>query len=514
MTKTLALRGAVRRGLAWSTFNSLVLRLGGLTVGIILARILTPEQFGVYALALTVQTILMSLADLGLSADLIRSERPNEIAPTVATLGLISGIVLSFTMAVTAPAAAALLGSPESSAVIALLSLTLLMAGLGVVPYATLTRKFAQHKLFLIALIDFVTGTTITLVLIFAGWGVTALAIGRICAQLGTLVLQYCFAGERPRFGWDRNHIRPVLAFGLPVAGANLLSWALLNIDNVAVSRMAGPLALGFYVLAFNVSSWPMNALGQAIRSVALPAFAQSSGGNSRDRSFEHALGLTWAAALPAGVLLAAVAGPVVTLLYGERWQPAVPVLQALGLFGSFRALFDLAASYLTAHGATRDVLSVQVAWFLSLIPAIVLGIVWFGLSGAGWSHVAVGIMVCCFYAWALRRSRVPLGPLWTALWPPMLAIVPAGAVAHAVAAGQSSPLGGVLLGGLAGFSLYGLFIFRWISRRLQYLRQPQAEASEDGSSVGPRTHAAGAEPSKRGPLAVLQGQDQGGPRI
>lgn len=476
MSDSAALGGAVRRGLMWSSINSLVLRMGGLVVGIVLARILAPEQFGVYALALTVQAILMTLADLGLSADLIRSDNPQAIAPTVATLGAMSGATLGLAMAATAPWAASLLGSPESAGVIAALSLTLVLAGLGVVPFATLSRRFEQKKLFNIAIVDFVIGTSITLGLIFSGWGVMALAVGRIAAQLSTLILQYILAGERPHFGWDRGQIRPVLAFGLPIAGANLLSWALLNIDNVAVSRMVGPMALGFYVLAFNISSWPMNALGQAIRAVALPAFAQSKNSAGRDRAFEHALALTWAVSLPAGVLLAVVAGPVVHLLYGERWAAAVPVLQALGLFGSMRAAFDLAASYLMARGATRDVLWVQVAWFLALVPAIVLGIIWFGLPGAGWSHVAVGLAVAGFYAAALRRHGAALVPLWRVVWPPILAVVPASVAAWAAASIQHTALLGMLLGGFSGVAVYGLLMFRWIMRRMRLIRQTSSE--------------------------------------
>ena len=81
----------IRRGLAWSSLNNLVLRAGSFLVGIVLARLLTPEQFGVYAIALTVQAVLMTLADLGLSADLVRSDDPERRAPSVGLLGLVSG---------------------------------------------------------------------------------------------------------------------------------------------------------------------------------------------------------------------------------------------------------------------------------------------------------------------------------------------------------------------------------------------------------------------------------------
>ena len=75
------LGGQVRRGLAWSTVSNLMLRAGSLAVGIVLARLLTPSEFGVFAVALTVQAVLITLADLGLSADLIRTDDPAARAP-------------------------------------------------------------------------------------------------------------------------------------------------------------------------------------------------------------------------------------------------------------------------------------------------------------------------------------------------------------------------------------------------------------------------------------------------
>jgi hypothetical protein len=82
------LNGLVRRGLAWSAASNLILRFGSLAVGIVLARLLTPEQFGVYAVALTVQAVLITFADLGLSAGLVVSDDPDREVPTVAALGL------------------------------------------------------------------------------------------------------------------------------------------------------------------------------------------------------------------------------------------------------------------------------------------------------------------------------------------------------------------------------------------------------------------------------------------
>jgi lipopolysaccharide exporter len=485
------LHGQIARGLAWSSVNSIVLRMGSFVVGIVLARLLAPEQFGVFAVALAVQAVLMAVADLGMSTDLIRSESPREKAPTVATLALGAGALLALSMALSAQGLADLLGSPEAGPVIAVMSIALFLAGAGVVPFAALQRSFAQKKLFGIALADFVVGTTITILLILLGWGVMALAVGRLVAQCMVLVLQFVLSGEKFRLGFDRKLAPSILAFGVPVAGANMLSWALLNVDSIAISRFAGATALGFYYLAFNVSNWPMSVIGQVVRSVSIPAFAQlrSSG---TDRSFSTALGPVWAVGLLAGLMIAVLAGPLINILYGPRWAQAAAVLVWLGLFGALRTVFDLAASFLLARGASRVTFMVQVIWIVTLIPAILLGVNVGGIVGVGIAHLAVAFLVVCpAYGVALARQGVDLRATLHAVWPPIVAALPAGAVAAVLLAVIPSAVGGFFAAGVAGTLVYGLALSRWLPRRVTQLRQwasagrvPIVPAAENISSI------------------------------
>lgn len=454
---------AVGGGLAWSTVSNLVLRVGSLATGIVLARILAPEQFGVYAVALTVQSVLMTLADLGLSADLIRSPDHRRLAPTVASLGLTVGGALTIVMIATAQPVANLMGSPAASGAIAVLAVTLVLGSAGVVPYAALQRRFAQRQLFVIALIDFVVGTGITLGLLALGWGVMALAVGRVVAQTVTLVLQFVFARERPRYGFDRSVARAVLAFGIPVAGANVLSWSLLNIDNVVIAHVVGATALGFYVLAFNISNWPMSAIGQIVRSIALPLFSRTEGGGVLPAT----AALTWAIALPAGGFLAVLAAPLIVVVYGEKWLPSASVLAALGLFGALRALFDLFASFLLARGASRAVLWTQLVWFVALIPALIVATTSWGIVGAGWVHLGVSLVfVLPAYFIALRRADVSLVGLLRACIVPTVAMLPAAAAGLLVGSLLPGALLALLGGGLAGGIVYAACVLRWFLRR------------------------------------------------
>ena len=478
------LAGRVRRGAGWSLLSTLLLRMGNLVVGVVLARLLVPADFGVFAIALTVQTVLITLADLGLSADLIRSKDPQVRAPTIATVSLLSGITLAVAMAATSGAMASLLGDHAAAGAIAALSLSLVLSTAGVVPYAMLQREFAQGRLFAAGAAYFVVYTTVTITLVeAAGMGAMALAWGSLLAQLTSTSMQFVLARVRPRFGFDRAIAKAALSYGVPLALANLLSWVVITFDNVAVAKIAGVAALGLYVLAFNVSTWPMNAIGQVIRSVAFPGFSELA---RRGQAPEEVF-----------VLLAALSAPLVRLLYGERWDASATVLAALGLFGAARVVFDLMATFLAARGAARAVLWVQGVWTVALVPGVVIATHRWGITGAGWSHVVIAAAVVLpVYMVVLRRSGVPVLRVLAALGPPLAAAVPTWWVAKALADAIQTPFLALLAGGTAGLATYAILLQAWV-RRLLPIRSPQddttvADPVESGEA---RRRSSAAEP-------------------
>jgi len=460
----------------------LSLRIGSILVSVVLARLLTPAEFGVYAVALAVQAVLMPLADLGLSADLVRSADPGPREGTVATLSLTSGTVLTALMVATSAPLAGLMGSAESAATIAVFSGTILLASIGVVPLARLQRDIRQRTLFGIAVADFVISTLVTIGLVLLGWGPMALAVGRVSAQTVAMTLQFRLARVRPHFGFDRAVARSVLGFGVPVAGANLLSWALLSIDRVVLSRTRGAAALGLYVMAFNVSSWPMSAIGQAVRGVALPAYARVEAGRE-SRVLADSLGLVWSVGVFGGAIISALAAPIIGFLYGEKWVGAVPVLAVLGILGAVRVIIDTLNTFLFARGDSRSVLILQAIWFAALLIALPLGAFWAGAPGLAWAHVVVaaGVVVPLTLR-ACRGSGVRVRDAVVAMTPPLLAAGLVFGVAAAVAAAIESQFLTLVAGGLAGTAAYGAVLFRWFRTRIRGLST--ATGSEGGQAL------------------------------
>jgi len=459
------------RGAAWSGVGTIMLRLGSVVVGIVLARILTPDEFGVYAIALTVQGILMTMADLGLSAELIRSKDPERIAPTVATLGVMSGTLLTIVTASSSHQLAALLGNRDAGSAIAVLSFTMLLAGVSLVPYGFMLRRFQQRELFLISLVDLTVSTLTTFVLIAAGFGVVSLAIGRVTAQLVASTLQFVATKRVPRFGLDRTEWRRLLAFSMPIAGANLFAWILLNVDNVIVARIAGATALGYYVLGFNIANWPMSALSQVVRSIALPYVSRVRDGAA---ALPMLTALVWALALPVGLTLAALAAPLIHVVYGSKWALSVPVLAALGLYGSLRVAFDMFSGYLYARGISRPVLYLQVLSLIALATSMVAATQRWGIVGAAWANVGVSLVLTLpGYLIIVRSTGVKLRELAKACLLPTVAAIPAVTIAVLVGQLFASPLASLLIGGAGAVIVYLAIAGRWLLARLQIARAP-----------------------------------------
>jgi O-antigen/teichoic acid export membrane protein len=468
----------VRRAAAWTGLNVIVSRLGTFLLGAVIARLVSPDDFGVFAVALVVHAVLINASELGVSTALLRGtpEDVDRRAPTVTTIALATSGLLTMIMILGAPAFSRLLGAPRASGVIAVLAITVALAGIGAVPTALLTREFRSDLRFAAELASLVVGAVAVLFMASAGWGPMALAWSRVIGQLAALVVLLAFSPKRYRPGLDRREVRSLMAFGVPLAGANMLSWAVQNVDYVVIGRLLGSKALGLYVLAFNISGWPTNTFSTIVRSVALPAFVRLQEGG---RAGVHFLGATRkvaAVTFPVALFLGALAHPLVTAVYGPKWGEAAKALGWLALFGAFRTITDLFADFVIAAGKTRQVMFVQVLWLATLAPAMIVGVHLGGIGGAGAAHTVIaGLVVLPVYLWACR----PLGvkPLATVLilfrilvWAAVAAVC-----AHLVSTGVANPWLAGLAGGSVGVVVYLIPVLPAIYR---VLVRPRGERS------------------------------------
>lgn len=487
----LTLRRQVGRGAVWAFLANLTMRFASVAITAVLARLLSKEDFGVFAIAAAVYLVVSSLAELGMGSAVARSaEEPSDIAPTITTISIAVSSGLAVLMAIGASPLAAVLGQPSAAGPIRILSLCLLLTGIFAVPGAQLVREFRQDRIFMATVVGFLVGNPILIVLALHGDGAEAFAWSRVFGQLATGVVFVLSTSKRYRPGWRRGEVGPLVRFGLPLSIANLVNWTLLNADYLILGRLVDAAQVGVYMIAFNVANWSTAVMGSVLNTIVVPAFGRVS--QDRDRlgeSLRSATGLVALLALPVGALSLALADPLVLTLFGRKWGEAAPVLAVLALYGILYAFSLLFANVLVATGKTMRLLLIQLAWVALLAPAIVVGIGLAGLEGVAWAHVVTiaAIAVPGYGLAVLRATGQSVRGLLKAVALPTTAAALAGTGAWLVAGIFDRPWTSLLAGGFAGGMIYLAAVAPMLVRRLPQRWRPAWLPARWGGPVAGR---------------------------
>ncbi|MEU0881553.1 lipopolysaccharide biosynthesis protein [Lentzea sp. NPDC005914] len=448
----------VKKGVRWSFASTLLSRLANLISGIILARVLTPNDYGLFAVATVALVFLINFNDLGLEQVLVRWPGDvSRIAPTAVTVIFGSSCALFAVFFTGAGVFSRSLGAPEATSLVQVLSFAILINGALAVPSAMLTRSFRQDLRTYADLTGFVVTTGLTLVLALTGFGVWSLVWGRLAGNLINGLLHLFFTPVRYKPAFDPKVAGELLKDGLPLAGATILAVAMVQVDNIVIGRLLGPETLGLYVLAFNLSSWPVTLLSIPVARVSVPAFARLQHDLASLRiAFARSMGLLMAAAVPICGLLALMAGPAIRVLYGDKWSAASTALMFLAVLGLARVALQLCFDVLIAVGNARQTLALQALWVAVLVPALALGAHSAGVRGVGIAHmvVAVGVMLPAFL-FALRGLGVRPLTLAQAVTRPALGVFALVLVPLVVTRVLDHDLAILLIGGIGGLLLY-----------------------------------------------------------
>jgi PST family polysaccharide transporter len=378
--------------------------------GIVLFRVLTPADFGVYALALAVLNVLLSFNELGLDMAVVRW--PGDVSRaqhTAVSMAIGSSIFWYIACFLAAPEVAALAHRPEATGPLRLVATVVLVDGIVAIPRARLYRALQQRQIGTGEILAVVVNVTVSIVLVVLGarsWGPAAGTVGGALVN-GAVI--WCLAPARPRPGFHPVDARRLLAFGLPGAGTMLVEMMLLNVDTLIVANRLGATALGFYALAFNISSWPSTLITTAVRKVALPAFSRMSvSTEALGEGANRSIGLLVSLLIPVCLLMSVLAQPLVRFLYSAKSLPAAQVLAWLAVLGGVRVVMNLVVDMLMGMGLPRISLRGNAIWLLVAAPAMLLGAEVGGIRGVAVAHVAAACAVAApLFLVAARRAGV-----------------------------------------------------------------------------------------------------------
>lgn len=449
---------SVRSGAAWSGARSIALRVAGQLTTIVVVRIVSPDEFGIWALAITVHSIVSNLADLGVASLLIRRDTDKaELAPSASFIGIAVGALLATIVFTAAPLLASLLGAAEAAPVIRVMSLSVFFTGLFAVPNSLLAREFRQNTVFFASMASLVVSNSTLILLALAGAGPLAFAWSTVLGQfVGGLIIYYKAGWYWPRP--ELQAVRALLKFGTPLAIANVVNFTYLSIDYAVVSHFKGPTALGTYLLAFNVASWPYAVLGGSINGVSMPALSGTRGHIELEHKVRTITQTVALVGFPAAAMLTALSKPLVTFLYGSKWTEAANTLPLLAPYGAIFLITLILGNLLVAAGKPVRLLLLQLAWLVALFPTMVVLVRLGGARGAGGAHLLITSLVAApAYLWT-AYTCVGLRPIVVlrAVRAPFLLASTAGAMAWLLSTALTNALVSLAACGAVGALAYG----------------------------------------------------------
>ncbi|WP_132111378.1 lipopolysaccharide biosynthesis protein [Actinocrispum wychmicini] len=456
MTETT--KAPIRKALRLSLLNTVVGKAGTFLTGIVLARLLTPQDFGLYAVAFVALIALLSLNELGVSLAIVRwPGDPERIRPTVTTISLVTSAVIYAACYVGAPLFTAAMDAPGATGIVRVLCLSVLVDGLTGPVAQLVNRDFKQGLRLLVDSTNLVVTTGLTVSLAVTGHGAWSLAVGQVTGNAVSSLVLFGLSRKWPRLGFDPSQARQLLAFGLPLAGASLLMIAMLNVDKVVTGRMLGAVALGLYVQAFNLASWPVNVFSLIVRRVSLAAFARVQEDPAERQTVFAKMAMVLAVpTLPVCAVLGLLAWPIVSTLYGHQWVGSSVALQYLALLGVVRVASELAYDFLVALGRSRVTMWLQAAWMVALLVFLPLGAYFLGIEGVAIAHAGVAVVLMLpAYAIAVMRTGISLRSLVAPLARPLLGTACMTAVILVVRWFTEPSFLQLLLGGTLGMLAY-----------------------------------------------------------
>jgi PST family polysaccharide transporter len=389
------IEGSVKRGAAWALGSQIAtqaLRLVGVAV---LARLLTPDDYGAAALAITIASFSMILGDLGYGSALVQASTASQRrASTAFWCALGAGAVCSGCVALGAYPASLALDDPEVTALAAVGGITLLLVALGSTSNALLTRAMSFGVIQGASMIAWLVATPCAIVAAAIGAGAWALVVQQVVLAAVMSACVIVPARWRPSLQFSRADLRSLTRFAVPYTGASAFFLLQQVVTVLLVGHFVGIEALGIWNLSMAIVFVPLSLLAYPVSRVIYAAFARMR--DSQERVAEMWLkGFTLLAAvvLPALFLLIAVAPDVVPVAFGSQWRPAVPVVQILCVLVMSRTLQTWNEAVMDAAGKPHVAMLLTGSVLVALLPSIWLGSA-FGIEGVAVAY-CVASLIC-----------------------------------------------------------------------------------------------------------------------
>lgn len=414
-------------GVKWNGVSAGVVTALQFVTLAVLARLLSPSDFGLMGMVMVVIGFSQLFADMGISNAIIyRQDATREELSSLYWLNILAGVVVFFIVCGACPLITAFYHEPRLINLIYLSSLIFLITPFGQQFQILLQKELKFDQLAKIEIISSFANFVSAITLAILGMGVFSLIWGQLAGTSLRVLLLFSWGWNhwRPAFHFSKRNLKGYISFGLYQMGEKAINYFNSNLDYLLIGSLLGAKALGYYTLAYNLVLRPSQRINPVITRVAFPVFSKLQNDIKRlKRGYLKVLRLLSTVNFPLMAGLAVVAPVAVPVIFGEQWLPSIILIQILTLVGLLRSTGNPMGSVLLARGRADLSFKWNLALMVTQIPGLYLGAKLGGTIGVA---IAFAILMCIYSVFSyLILIRTMLGPclheyiatMWPALW-------------------------------------------------------------------------------------------------
>ncbi|WP_423998834.1 lipopolysaccharide biosynthesis protein [Maribacter sp. IgM3_T14_3] len=361
------------KGALWSAIEKLSVQLISFALGIVLARLLTPAEYGTFGLLIVFITISQVFIDSGFSQALIQTkERTQNDISTVLSFNIIVAIICYIILFFTAPLLAEFYVIPELKNLLRVLAISLILNSLFTVPSTLLTIEMNFRQIAKITFVSTLISGILAISAAYIGWGAWSLVVQVLVKGVVSTILFWLTIDKFPKLNFHQKSFKKLFSFGSRLLISNLLANILSNLNAILIGKYIGTKQLGFYTRGTQFTDMAYSVINSSINSVLLPSLSTVQSDIEVLVSYcRTLLKMTALITIPIFLCLAIYAEPLIILLLSKKWAMAIPIMQIFCIARLITIMTGISSNMLYVIGRTD--LSLKQEYFKIAVRVILL---------------------------------------------------------------------------------------------------------------------------------------------
>lgn len=391
----MTLKAKIVSGITWSALSRIAQEGVGLFTTFVLARLLSPDAFGLLGMVAVFTGFIAVFQNLGLGPSIVQDrEISQEQLSGIFWLNLGFSVLLGLFTIGSAPFISRFYEEPAIIPIIMVLVVNFPVSALGMVPGALLSKRMAFKKIAFIQNTAMIAGSAAGITMAFMGLGVWALVLQQVISTLTRTLLQWITARWNPTWTLPYREIKKQLHFGINLQIGSLLNYGIRNVDDLLIGKFIGAAPLGVYQMAYRLMLWPLQKVSRVVGQVMFPALSAMQGDKERvKRAFLKATSSIALITFPMTLGMWVVARPAVYATLGEKWAGVIPIFRVLCILGLTQSLVTNTGWIFLSQGRTDVRLKLLIVLSILFITSFAIGINW-GVMGVAVCYTITSLLV------------------------------------------------------------------------------------------------------------------------